>query len=73
MYAERVSFLNLHPGLRLSAIGGVVFIAGLLSLLVLPGAISVVVMLAGGMAVWTGFIWTLFSWYVPPSSGENET
>ena len=68
-----MSFLNLHPGLRLSTIGGVLFIAGLLSLLVLPSGVAVAVMLIGGAGVWSGFIWTLFSWYLPPSSGENET
>lgn len=65
--------LNLHPGLRLSAIGGVVFLAGLLSLLVLPAVVSVVAMLMGGMGVWSGFLWTLFSWYVPPSQEDGET
>ena len=66
-----MKLLNLHPGLRLSAIGGVVFIAGLLTLLALPAAVSVVVMLAGGMCVWGGFLWTLFAWYTPPPPNEN--
>ena len=68
-----MSLLNLHPGLRLSAIGGVVFLAGMLTLLFLPAAVSVFVMLAGGMGVWSGFIWTLFNWYVPPSQDNGET
>jgi hypothetical protein len=68
-----VSLLNLHPGLRLSAIGGVVFLAGILTLLFLPPAASVFIMIAGGMGVWSGFLWTLFSWYVPPSEGNGET
>jgi hypothetical protein len=34
-----------------------------LSLLVLPGYVGVVAMLAGGMGVWSGFIWTLFGYY----------
>jgi hypothetical protein len=64
--------LNLHPGLRLSAIGGVIFLAGLLTLLFLPAAVSVFVMIVGGMGVWGGFLWTIFSWYVPPSeNGET--
>ena len=67
-----MSLLNLHPGLRLSAIGGVIFLAGILTLLFLPAAVSVFVMIAGGMGVWGGFLWTLFSWYVPPSeNGET--
>ena len=68
-----MNLLNLHPGLRLSAIGGVIFLAGLLTLLFLPAAVSVVVILAGGLAVWGGFLWTLFSWYVPPPSEDGET
>jgi hypothetical protein len=68
-----VSLLNLHPGLRLSAIGGVVFLAGILTLFFLPAVVSVLVMLAGGMGVWSGFLWTLFSWYVPPSNQDGET
>jgi hypothetical protein len=64
--------LNLHPGLRLSAIGGVVFLAGILTLFFLPAAVSVFVMIGGGMGVWGGFLWTIFSWYVPPSeNGET--
>jgi hypothetical protein len=66
-----VSILNLHPGLRLSAIGLVVFLAGIISLLVLPAGVAVAVMLIGGMGVWSGFLWTLFAWYVPPSNGET--
>jgi hypothetical protein len=65
VYAGGVSFLNLHPGLRLSAIGGVVFIASLLTLLVAPPAVSVAGMIIGGIGVWSGFLWTLFAWYQP--------
>ena len=42
------------------------FIASLISLLFLPPAISIVGLLAGGLAVWGGFIWTLFSYYGQP-------
>jgi hypothetical protein len=68
-----VNLLRLHPGLRLSAAGGVVFLLGLLSLLLLPAAIAVAVMIAGGMGVWSGFLWTLFSWYGPTSNGDTPT
>jgi hypothetical protein len=65
--------LRLHPGLRLSAGGGVVFLLGLISLLLLPAAVSVAIMIAGGMGVWSGFLWTLFAWYNPASGGNNQT
>jgi hypothetical protein len=52
-----------HPGLRLSMAGAVVFLASLISLLFLPLAPSVLGMLAGGMGVWGGFIWTILSFY----------
>ena len=68
-----MSLLNLHPGLRLSAIGGVIFFLGMATLLFAPSGVSVVVMLAGGMGVWVGFLWTIFSWYVPTSHEDGET
>jgi hypothetical protein len=52
--------------LRLSLIGVVVFALGVLSLLVLPAAISIAGILVGGMAVWAGFIWTLLTYYMQP-------
>ena len=59
--------LTQTPGLRLSLIGAVVFLFGLLSLIVLPMAIGMLAILIGGFAVWGGFIWTLFSYYGPTS------
>jgi hypothetical protein len=53
-------------GLRLSAYGGVVFLIGVLALLVLPDGIAVAGMLVGGLGVFGGFAWTLFSYYVQP-------
>ena len=54
-----------QPGLKLSLVGAFVFVAGILSLLLLPAAIAVGAMLIGGMAAWSGFVWTLFDWYRP--------
>jgi hypothetical protein len=68
-----VNLLRLHPGLRLSAIGGVVFLAGVLSILVLPPVLSVAIIIGGGMGVWGGFLWTLFAWYSTGSSEGNGT
>jgi hypothetical protein len=53
--------------LRLSAAGGLVFLVSLVGLLVLPDAIAAFGMLAGGLAVWAGFVWTLLSYYMPDS------
>ena len=55
------------PGLRVSLVGAVIFALGLISLLLLPLAIGLVMLLVGGFAVWGGFIWTLFSYYGPSS------
>jgi hypothetical protein len=58
-------------GLRLSLAGAVVFLVSALALILLPKEICVVGMLAGGMAVWIGFIWTIFGYYSAPSSGPQ--
>ncbi len=52
-------------GLRLSFLGAVLFFVSLASLLVLPAIIGITGIVAGGMAVWGGFIWTLFHYYGP--------
>ena len=52
------------PGLRLALVGAAVFLAGALSLIFLPDPVGVVAMLAGGLGVWIGFIWTLLGYYV---------
>ena len=67
-----MNLLRLHPGWRLSAVGGVIFLASLSSMVVLPHVLSVAGMLVGGMATWAGFLWTLFAWYVPPSEEHTE-
>jgi hypothetical protein len=53
------------PGLRLAVAGLIVFFAGAAALLVSNLAGSVL-MLAGGLGVWSGFIWTLIGYYVSP-------
>jgi hypothetical protein len=60
------------PGLRVSLIGTIVFALGLISLLFLPLVVSLIGLLAGGFAVWGGFIWTLFSYYGPTSEQPPE-
>ncbi len=65
-------------GLRVSVAGAVIFLPSLISLLFLPPVISIVGMLGGGMLVWSGFMMTLFAFYVPreqgnePGSGKGE-
>jgi hypothetical protein len=61
-----------HPGLKLSGAGLIVFILSALSLIVAPHIVGIIGMLAGGMGVWSGFIWTLFSWYVPSPPPEER-
>ena len=55
-----------HKGLRLSLLGGVVFLASVALLLTLPDAIGAAGMLAGGFMVWGGLIWTIFGYYGSP-------
>ncbi len=61
-------------GLRFSAIGALVFVLGLVSLVFLPPIIGIIGILVGGFAVWGGFIRTLFMYYgpqgAPPSNPE---
>jgi len=65
-------------GLRVSVAGAVIFLPSLISLLFLPPVISIVGMLGGGMLVWSGFMVTLFAFYVPqgqrkePGKGNKE-
>lgn len=58
--------------LRLSAIGVLIFLLAITSLLYLPDGISIVAMLIGGMLVWGGFIWTIFTAYSPPQQGNSH-
>jgi len=60
-----------HPGLRLSLASFVFFAFGLVSLLFLPSAIALAITLAGGLGVWSGFLWTLFSWYGQPHPPDD--
>ena len=58
-----VTAMPKSKGLRISMYGGVLFLAGLVSLLVLPALISIAGMLVGAMLVWGGFVMTLFAYY----------
>ncbi|HLF78393.1 MAG TPA: hypothetical protein VJB57_13000 [Dehalococcoidia bacterium] len=53
------------PGLRLAFAGFVLLIAGA-GVLFLSNAAGVAMMLVGGMAVFSGFVWTLLQYYVGP-------
>jgi hypothetical protein len=50
-------------GLRLSAIGAVIFLLSIVSLVFLPNLGPVIGMLIGGVCVWAGFIWTILTYY----------
>ena len=60
------------PGLRLSMIGSIVFLFGLIALVFLPLAIALAGLMIGGFGVWGGFIWTLFSYYGPGSNPADD-
>ena len=54
-----------------SLAGGAIFLFGLVGLLFMPVLIAVVLTLGGGMLVWSGFVWTLFTYYgAPPEPPE---
>jgi len=53
-------------GLRLSAIGAVIFLISLFALIFLPDLVPVIGMLIGGAFVWGGFIWTILVYYTTP-------
>lgn len=53
------------PGLRVSLAGAVLFLLSAVALLFLPKALAAAGLVAGGLAVWGGFVWTLFSYYGP--------
>ena len=55
-----------HRGLRLSVIGAVIFLVNVVALIFLPNLVPGIGMLVGGMLVWSGFIWTLMSYYTQP-------
>jgi hypothetical protein len=38
----------------------------------MPDVLPAVVMMAGGIAVWVGFIWTLLSFYLPGPRPPND-
>ena len=50
-------------GLRLSLAGAVIFLISVIGLIFLPDRLAVIGMLVGGMGVWIGFIWTIFTYY----------
>ena len=59
--------MSQSKGLMLSVFGAAVFLVSLAGLAVLPTNIPVIVgILAGGLIVWSGLIWTLSTYY----SGE---
>ena len=60
-------------GLRISLIGAAVFLVSVTSLIFLPNTLPVLGMLAGGMGVWAGFVWTIFSYYAPTSRPPSDT
>jgi hypothetical protein len=59
-------------GLRISIVGAIVVAASMIALAVAPDVIPGLTMMAGGLAVIGGFIWTLAELYFPPSDQPPE-
>ena len=60
------------PGLRLSLAGAIVFFVSMAGLLFLPDLAPALGMMAGGMGVWIGFMWTLYGYYLPGSNRPKD-
>lgn len=60
-------------GLRISIVGAVVVAVSMLALIVAPDVIPGLTMMAGGLAVIGGFIWTLAELYFPPADHPPES
>ncbi len=58
-------------GLRVSLIGGAIFLPSAVATLILPALIGSIGMLVGGLLVFGGFIVTLVQYY--SGSGEGDT
>jgi uncharacterized membrane protein HdeD (DUF308 family) len=54
-------------GFRLALLGAVIFFIGAFSLFFIPSSVSIAPILVGGMLVWGGFIWMIFSFYTGQS------
>jgi hypothetical protein len=52
--------------------GSIVFLFGLFALVFLPLAVGLAGLMIGGLGVWSGFIWTLFSYYGPRSQDLDD-
>jgi hypothetical protein len=59
-------------GLRLSVVGAVLVVLGMLSLLLLPGAIGGAAMMIGAVAVIGGFAWTITEYYASPPDSNDQ-
>ena len=60
-------------GLRISVVGAIVVAVSMIALTVVPDVLPGLTMMAGGLAVIGGFIWTLAELYFPPSDRPPES
>jgi hypothetical protein len=60
-------------GLRLSVAGALVVAICMPALIVVPDLVPGLIMMAGGLAVIGGFIWTLTEFYFPPTDQPPES
>lgn len=59
-------------GLRLSLAGGLGVVIGAIALFFLPDMLPAVLMMAGGLAVIGGFVWSLAHFYVDPATHTDD-
>jgi hypothetical protein len=60
------------PGLRFAIFGLLLFLAGAASMLALPYLVGIVAMMLGGLAVWSGFVWTMLEYYGQGTEGSGN-
>ena len=58
-------------GMRLSLAGGLAVVIGAIALFFLPDTLPAVLMMAGGLAVIGGFVWSLAHFYIDPATPDD--
>lgn len=60
------------PGLKLALAGGIVVAVSLIALVFLPDFVPSIAMMAGGLAVIGGFVWSLAGFYLDTPAPPDE-
>jgi hypothetical protein len=61
-----------HPGLRLSLVGGLIVLLGVLLMVAVSDFVATFVMLIGGVGVLGGLMWTIFGFYSSPEGPASD-